>query len=336
TLQTGGDTAREHQQEVHQTWSKIYGVLGSRNVPGHEILRFAATLKHEDEPSKTLGSEAAFSFFRDRCLAEPTKVVEVSTWLYDVATSLDNLYKNPRLSAVTDIAHARLLAVSLMQTSALQHEGRQQMLELWEKVSFRIFSLFRRDSRTAVGDYVRAAHRIHTSKLKTEGDIRDAIKQIAKDYPVDQAVREMKKGADCYNGWELDLRYFLYRYEEYLCELEGGGIASELWEQIWQSSPNTSIEHIHPQTRNAVWRGKLGRGRYSLEANVNRLGNLLLLPPNVNSSAGQKSFAEKKRIYKKNYLRMHNDVLSVKDWTKQAIDARETKLLEWARNEWAD
>lgn len=328
--------AREHQQEVHQTWSKIYRVLGSRSVPGHEILRFAATLIQKDEPSKPLAAEAAFGFFRDLCMAQPTKVVEVSTWLCDVAASLDELCSNPRLAAVTDIAHARLLAVSLMQTDALNSSSRQEALALWEKISFRIFGLYRRDSRTAVGEYVRAAHKIHAGRLKTKEGILQAMRQIGKAFPVEQAVLERKKDADWYNGWEPDLRYFLHRYEEYLCDLEGGGVAPELWEQIWRSSPNTTIEHIHPQTRNDAWRGKLGRGRYSLESNVNRLGNLLLLPPNVNSATGQKSFSEKKKIYKRNYLRMHDEVLKAADWTKKAIDERESRLLEWARNEWAD
>ena len=57
-----------------------------------------------------------------------------------------------------------------------------------------------------------------------------------------------------------------------------GQISNEMWEQIWSKSAVTTIEHIHPQSPSNNWSGKLGRGRNQLEKNVNRIGNLLLLP----------------------------------------------------------
>ena len=136
--------------------------------------------------------------------------------------------------------------------------------------------------------------------------------------------------------WENDLRYFLYRYEEYLCKKQKGQISNEMWEQIWSKSAVTTIEHIHPQSPSNNWSGKLGRGRNQLEKNVNRIGNLLLLPPHINSQAGQKTFAEKKKIYKSNFLRMHAEVIKCRDWNKDHINKREKVLLHWASETWHD
>src|SRR3972149_5810274 len=59
-----GRAASEHHQELHNIWSSIYRLLGTKQIIGEEILRFAATLKHDSEPSKTLSSEDAFDWFR--------------------------------------------------------------------------------------------------------------------------------------------------------------------------------------------------------------------------------------------------------------------------------
>ena len=107
-----------------------------------------------------------------------------------------------------------------------------------------------------------------------------------------------------------------------------------MWERIWSSTTADTNEHIHPQEITPTWRGKLGRGRKQLERNVHRLGNLMVLPPRVNSSAGAKSFGEKKKIYRKNRLRLMDEVLRKKDWNKTTIEEREKKLLEWAITEW--
>lgn len=329
------NVAIEHQNELHTIWSQIYLTLGKKAVPGHEVLRFAGTLKQEDEQSKPLSATAALDYFKEYCTKKPIRTIEVSKFLLIVATELRKLYENPRLEAVSEIAQARLLAIAILQSGSLKADQKNAVLDEWERVTFKIFGLSGKDSRTGVGDYVRTAHKIYNGKLKTKADIIAEIKAISEPYAIKQAIPGLRK-ADCYNGWESSLRYFLYRYEEYLCQKEGGSLSTEIWEQIWHKSPTTSIEHIHPQTRTVAWQGKLGKGGRSLEANVHRLGNLLLLPPGVNSQAGQKSFADKKEIYKKNFLRMHAEILACSDWNKTTIDEREERLLEWAENTWHD
>jgi len=61
-------------------------------------------------------------------------------------------------------------------------------------------------------------------------------------------------------------------------------------DRIWEASPSRSIEHVHPQNPapGGPWQGALGRGRGQKEAHINRLGNLVLLPPGMNSTVGNR------------------------------------------------
>lgn len=321
----------EHIQVLHQYWTNIYKTIGLRKVPGHEILRFAATLQQPNVPNRIISAEKAIDFFREYCNQEPAAVISVSSDFLNIARKLEQLYENPRLSAVTDIIQARFLAVAIMLTESLNDQDREEILEAWEKVTFRIFGLYRKDSRTKVGDYTRLAYYIYNYQMSKQNIITE-ITALGDDHPVKEAIKQMR-GTDCYNGWENDLRYFFYRYEEYLAAQQGGTISTHIWEQVWRASPATTIEHIHPQKPGAEWQGKLGRS--PLEKQAHRLGNLMLLPPGVNSKAGTKSFKEKKKIYRKhNHLKFMDEVITKADWNKKAIEERENRLLAWAEKTW--
>jgi uncharacterized protein with ParB-like and HNH nuclease domain len=329
-----GRAALEHHQELHKTWGSIYRLLGTKQILVEEILRFAATLKHDKELSKTLSSEEAFDFFRSYCTEKPTRILEVGKLLHDVTDQLTRLSSNSRISAITDISHARLLAVAILLSSKTSKKELKDILDLWERITFKIFGLYRKDARTSVGEYVRTACKVYKNQLSVKEIIHE-LNNIQTDYPINKAIQDMKN-SNCYDGWADDLRYFLYRYEEYLCKKQGSEISYEMWEQIWSKSAATTIEHIHPQAPSKNWVGKMGRGRNQLKKNVNRIGNLILLPPHINSQAGQKAFAVKKKIYKSNYLRMHDEVIRCRDWDKEHINKREKVLLDWARETWHD
>lgn len=318
--------------ELHQVWAQIYKTIGLKRVPGHEILRFGATFRHHDIQSRILGSSDSIEYFRHLCRKTPKSVLDVSQEFLNVAKVLKDLYSDERRQAVTHIAQARLLAVSIMLNESYSNEERQDILDVWEKVTFRIFGLFSKDARTKVGEYTRLACRVASKSIACKRLLQE-IEDIGAEYPIDEAVDEVRN-SDCYTGWGESLIYFLYRYEEFLAAQDGATISNEMWERIWSSSTSDTIEHIHPQTPTDSWRGKLGRGRKQLEKNVHRLGNLMILPPGINSKAGAKSFKEKKEIYRKNRLRLMDEILRKRDWDKRAIEEREQNLLDWAKNEW--
>ena len=64
---------------------------------------------------------------------------------------------------------------------------------------------------------------------------------------------------------------------------------------------------------------------------------LVLLPPRLNSQLGAKSPNQKKKDYVKTGLLIAQDAAeSLSNWNKKAIETRKSRLLTWAKGEWAD
>ena len=332
-------TKEEVIHELHQLCGDIYSTIGLRQGLGSETLRFAATLINPETTSKALGDEQALEVLRTQCGSNVRKTIDLTKWLLNVAKAVDRLEANRRLAAVTKIAHARLLAVAIDLTP-FNSKDKERLSNQWERVTFRIFGIARKDARTRVGEYVRLAQEIH-SMAGTTQDYKHAIKQLrslgAGEYAIEEAVKNLQK-ADCYTDWEVELRYFMYRYEEYLAREENQTFNNDQWNRIWEASPSQSIEHVYPQnpTPGTPWTGALGRGRGQKEAHVNRLGNLVLLPPGMNSKVGNREFSFKKTKYRDAGLLLLGDVFRKNNWNKAAIEEREKKLLTFASEAWAD
>ena len=129
------------------------------------------------------------------------------------------------------------------------------------------------------------------------------------------------------------MRYFLYRYEEHLSKEAGQNFDNEQWERIWMVTSARSIEHIRPQN---WW---LSKGRESDEGRMHGLGNLVLLPPGLNSKLRDKSAHEKADDYVRTGLLIAQEIAKTvreSDWNFTNMKERETRLLEWAKQEWAN
>ena len=69
------------------------------------------------------------------------------------------------------------------------------------------------------------------------------------------------------------------------------------------------------------------------------LGNLLILPPGLNSKLQDKPARKKAAEYTKTGLLIAQevaDVVSTSGWTFKTMKEREGRLLEWAIQEWSD
>lgn len=167
-------------------------------------------------------------------------------------------------------------------------------------------------------------------------------REIAKeDYPIDQAIQEGLVRRNYYDHPE-ECRYLLWSYEESLAKQSGTGATVDEHEKngIWKLRASDSIEHIFPQNpRGSGWQGKMRSGdgpMQPIESNVGRIGNLLLLPIQLNQEAQNSPFVIKKQIYSKHNLRMVQQVCQESDWTLAEIETREAQILAWAKTRWSD
>lgn len=336
------DSRTNYLEELNDLWGNIYTELSKYPVSGQEVLRVTATLYMGTESGKPKKAESALDSLASACfLAGDT--VKISNWIYDVAKTLVNLQSNIHLGPVTNILQARVLAVAISLTNSVTSNERSRLLAQWEKVTFRIYGLYAKDSRSKVGDYVRLANKImnKSSGASRYSEIMDSLRGIGADYPVDRAVDEELKGKDIYDANQEVVRYLLWRYEEYLAITTGSNtiVNEELKAQIWQArSASESIEHVMPQNPESggAWDGKTEENsRYDLI--VNGIGNLILLPMPINNEAKRQGFVAKKGVYRKSEgLRLVQEILELDDWSEKEIKQREHKIFEWVKSEWSD
>ena len=308
--------------EVHQLWTDIYRCVGLRLGLSTESLRFAATLWLPQCPNRPLSEEDAAELLRNRSMDGPAKVIETTRWVKAVTEAVDRLHADRRRNAVTRIAQARLVATAVNLRPDLSDDERERILRRWENLTFRIYGMCGKDARTSVGDYVRLAWSIVNEK-PSAGQILANLSSMGAEFSIDQAVKDLSK-SNCYEGWQEELRYFFYRYEERLAREAGQKFNNEQWNRIWEASAADSIEHILPQSaESADW--------------VQWLGNLLVLPPKLNSQLGAKAPKAKSDAYNKTGLLVAQEVVDrLPGWQQRVIEEGETALLQWARQEWAD
>jgi len=335
----------QHLNDLQSYWAEIYKQIGLQNIPGHEIIRFAATLKTESDAGRPLNAEDSLSFFKDDCTngldnnLKINKIINNTVWLKEVTSCLSELYSDKRRNAVTEITQARLLAVSIMLRKDLKKEDRELLLEQWERTSFKIYGLFRKDSRTKVGDYIRVAKKIRRDTDANVTDLLHSIAEIGSDFPIDAAAEELKKH-DFYSDWQKELRYLFFRYEEYLSKINGSHIDDKIWHKIWQSNINNTIEHILPQT----YKNQPDWDHFTEDEHkefLHSIGNLCLLSPELNSEASNKCFSDKKVAYKKAKLLILDEIIFQNDversvWDKDTIQHRTNQLVNFVVEQWKD
>jgi len=337
---TNGDVFSTTLEYLHKYWALIYRTIGNKNIPGSEILRFAATLYCSDDQSRVMKPEDSIDLFRKIAKQSPSKVVDISKWILDVSSELSDIYFNPRLTAVTDIIHARLVAVAIELSEKFDVNDKELLLQQWEKVTFRIFGLYQKDSRTKVGEYTRLAQKIMGLKnnknyIASNGRLKEIFKElvdIGEDYPASGVLKALEE-ADCYNGWEKEARYFFYNYERYLCGEKKYNFPKIWWDKIWESSVQDSIEHIYPQNESLAWKGKVPKRK---EFHANRIGNLAILPIGLNKKLQNYGFDIKKEAYNEAPIIAIKEIAKYDDWNYMTIEKRTENLLKWAQKEWDD
>jgi hypothetical protein len=328
--------------DLQNLWGQIYRELAEEDVHGDEVLRVTATLFYGSEQGRPRPADESLDVLIAACTtsADPERITKR---LLQIAKLLTKIYRQAQLEVVTDILHARVLAVALHLATGVSEAERLKLLDQWERVTFRIFGLLQKDSRTKVGDYVRLASRIVKGdpNYQSFNQIMKSLRELGAEYSIKEAVEDGLRWADLY--WESPevCRYILWNYEESLARAGGQNATLDEHErsQIWRIRATDSLEHIFPQTPGAGWKGKTGKSPFSqkaLDANVHRIGNLLLLPQPLNAQAQARPFSEKKQIYEQHHLRMIDEVCAVEDWTFDSIDEREEILATWAEKRWDD
>lgn len=308
---------------MQTVWQDIYRDLGLDDVLGTEALRFAGTWQGTTRPNRVLGEQDASAALLASAGETQATIAEAATWLKAVVGKVVSLHNDHRRAAVTSIGQARFLAVAIM-LRGFDAKTERRLLEAWERVTFRIFTLGNKDSRSKVGDYGRLGYDTLKSKLPPS-TVLDGITGLGEGFDIDDILDD-DAWNDWYGGRNEEVRYLLYRYEEHLARKNGAKINESEWAKIWAADPARSIEHIMPQS--------------SGKAYVHGLGNLTMLPPNVNSSLKDKPPLAKAERYlecgMQATMAVGREIRDAKRWTKAAVEDRAARIEEFVRAEWGD
>lgn len=301
--------------ELHVSWSRIYEVIGLRRTVDTDLLSFVATLKMKFPYKKLIDKDALLSIMESNKTVDDT--LKTTKFVNDVAKILANIDDNAIEKAVNKTAQARMLYVAI-ELSSLSDNEKKEVFDLYKKVTFRIYGLARKDARTAPGKYIQLACKIIHGGMSA-AKIKHEINEIGKDITFDD-VEYALRGEDCYTSWGNELKYILYCYEKHLAFEKGQEHLSQVWDEIWKDKRPT-IEHITPQKSDK---------RY-----IHNLGNLVLLPPRINSKVKDKKPQDKREDYKGTGLLIINDVLDdLSKWNENTVLKREDELLGWVQTAW--
>jgi hypothetical protein len=322
-------------KELQDNWSLIYKEIGiDGNISGDEIIRFTATLMNTDgSAKKIMSAEKALDFIRTSTKDSIKKILVTTEMMRKVTICLSELQQHNEHHVVSDILQARFLAVAIMLRDDLDTKLTKQLLSQWECTSFKIYGLFRKDSRSKIAEYVSAAKKVQEYQVKT--DIKDLLKSIAeigKDFDINHIDAELK--GDCYNGWERKVRYFFSKYEEYVSAELHSSPNSAVWKEIWSSPIHNTIEHIMPQNENATGWAHITQSQH--EEFLHSIGNLCLLSPSLNSQANDNSFSSKKLVYDRANINALKSIATHRKWGENEIKERTATLIEFAKEQWKD
>jgi len=320
-------------------WSKIYEEIGVLNIDGKDIVTFTATIYNSHQYSKIMEIDSAMDYFKTICLKDTENVLEVSKWLYDVTHQLKLIEQNVKKKAVNKVKHARFLQVAIKLSGHINSKEEKELLELWETTTFKVFGLFRKDSRHLVGEFVRLGHYIMGFDIISNqySNVRfvktkEKLVEIAYEHSwkdIGRILREEKS----YGIWNQELRYFLYHYEKELSKINNNYFSEKNWDVIWSKNIENTIEHVYPQQDSDVWKGKVSKNKDHYR---HLLGNLILLPIKLNSKASNSDFKSKLSIYNTSDINAAKEIgQKYSDWNYNSINARTEHLIGFAQSFWS-
>ena len=357
-------------RELHNIWSNIYNTIGVEKINEDDIISIAATLyKASDDTKSTPKSvrESVDYFYNvatktidasaptvlkhtDPSLDTPGyRCQKISELMNFVAKEMVAVHKDRTINAITDVKQARILLIAI-KLSKYNQNDKDNLIKQWERTTFRLFCLHRKDSRSFRGEYINcAAEAINGISVK---DLSAHIKDIGSKFKFDDGLKSVV-GSAWYPDYGNDVIFIMRRYDEYLAKKAGANISQNIWKEIWESDPSTTIEHIFPKTYpkptssvsikkafKANWEhGGKRFNQKKLDSFVHNIGNLTVLEPGINSQVGQKSYPEKINQYG-NQMRIHPELtsryLQKGFWTEQSIKEREKEILNFIEKEWKD
>jgi hypothetical protein len=218
------------------------------------------------------------------------------------------------------------------------------LLTVQERYNFTIFSLSRRRANTGDSEFYSYAIELLNGN-KTISEIIEIINKWIDDYFdasafLNYIIERYKIEKDGFYGWN-GLRYFLYEYEQSLCNKGKQTTEKVSWNKLNKyKSGYVTVEHIYPQTAtDDCWTQNYNNfDKQQRNYLSHSLGNFVPLSNAKNASLGNDCFALKRNNEKGvgyyNGSFSENEIAQKEDWLISDILERGLHLLEFLERRW--
>jgi uncharacterized protein with ParB-like and HNH nuclease domain len=213
------------------------------------------------------------------------------------------------------------------------------LLDYIEKFVFRVFLIGNKRSDAGINALYKLAFEVFNNK-KSVLEAKEEIKKLTLFYVGNDELRRKLKSINFYNEHSSkDIKYIFYNYEVYLRKKVKENIELSIKDVLGK---NYSIEHILAQNLKEEDRPEELKDEEAFKEYVNKLGNLVLCSSSWNSSMGNKPFKYKSRCendndkcYENSLLRCQKELAKYDKFSKNEIEERENKLINWIMDEWS-
>lgn len=309
-------------KHVLDQWSRITDTVGIRTLP--DFLRH-----HLNSRQPFVRQERLFKAIKAEVRsAEDVFVLldelEKSAVLYQALQDPYDPYWVDLPVAKEQVRILNLLGVKQFKSLALS-TGRKLPDSLQDLLRFCMLISVR---YTIIGDlnpselervYNEVAVNIERGTLRTTGQIREALRQVAVS---DEDFRDTfsRRTIAASGRSKKVVRYILCALERQLGHPD-----------VRDETCAATIEHILPENLGNSWEAIYSHDQH--ERFVNRLGNYTLLDPSRNRDLGNLPFPDKLAGYQQSGYKMTSRI-SATEWTPDLIEARQREMAGWAATVW--
>ncbi|WHY54641.1 HNH endonuclease family protein [Peribacillus simplex] len=172
-----------------------------------------------------------------------------------------------------------------------------------------------------------------------------ALESFNKEMPVSYIVDYLKRRTPSDTEFYLNFQnrdFTRSAQTKYILEMIENALTNNTREKTISGRSDVHIEHIMPREllreRNKViensWQKELGTRASEYSMFVNRIGNLTLLGSELNITASNYPFIEKKKKYEQSIIMLTKEICQEDKWTFEEINIRSVYLAGIAKKIW--
>ncbi len=310
---------------LKENWQQIVDTVGLEKFP--VFLRFYLNSKQTIVRKERLFKEIKKQVKTPKEAIELIDVLKKTAYLYAAILNPNDDYwtEYPNQKEIRQsLSELKLFNVTqpiplIFAVNEIKKEWLNQLLKALVSISFRYNVIGKFNPNAMEKTYNKIAVKLYDEKIHNFSEIKELLKEV---YVNDGTFVNVFKSKEMpTSGRNKNLvKYILTKIENQISSSDYSYFDS-----------NFTIEHILPENFDKDWNDSFSG---EAEKYVHRLGNYTLLEEKKNRIIGNKSFEEKRSVYKKSRYKLTSQELNYDDWNIGSLNDFQSKLARFAKSIW--